>query len=81
MYPKTLKQDYKQTYWSDDSVFNKDSNISTYMHYNYDHGMHSHSFYEINIIYKGEGMHYIAESSIPAKKGDPCVKGGGTAKP
>lgn len=73
MYPKTLKQDYKKTYWSDDSAFNKESNISTYMHYNYDHGMHSHSFYEINIIYKGEGMHYIAESSIYAKKGDVFV--------
>lgn len=73
MYPKTLKQDYKQTFWSDDSAFNKESNISTYMHYNYDHGMHSHSFYEINIIYKGEGMHYIAESSIYAKKGDVFV--------
>ena len=73
MYPKTLKQDYKKTYWSDESAFNKESNISTYMHYNYDHGMHSHSFYEINIIYKGEGMHYIAESSIYAKKGDVFV--------
>jgi len=73
MYPKTLKQDYKKTYWSDDSAFNKESNISTYMHYNYDHGMHSHSFYEVNIIYKGEGMHYIAESSIYAKKGDVFV--------
>ena len=85
MYPKTLKQDYKKTYWSDDSAFNKESNISTYMHYNYDHGMHSHSFYEINIIYKGEGMHYIAESSIPAKKGDvfvipPNIKHGYYAK-
>ena len=25
MYPKTLKQDYKQTYWSDDSAFKKNS--------------------------------------------------------
>ena len=73
MYPKTLKQDYKQTYWSDDSAFKKNSSISTYMHYNYDHGMHSHSFYEINIIYKGEGMHYIADSSLPANKGDVFV--------
>ncbi|MBQ8428259.1 MAG: AraC family ligand binding domain-containing protein, partial [Clostridia bacterium] len=35
--------------------------------------MHAHSFYEINVITKGEGIHYIGENSIPTKSGDVFV--------
>ena len=32
--------------------------------------MHTHTFYELNIITNGEGRHYIEDKSYPAKKGD-----------
>jgi len=32
--------------------------------------MHSHSFYEINIVTAGEGTHYLGENSFPVKTGD-----------
>lgn len=35
--------------------------------------MHSHQFYEINIITKGEGRHYIADTYLPATVGDVFV--------
>lgn len=32
--------------------------------------MHSHSFYELNIVTGGEGIHYLGENSFPVKTGD-----------
>ncbi|MBR2321406.1 MAG: AraC family ligand binding domain-containing protein, partial [Clostridia bacterium] len=32
--------------------------------------MHSHSYYEINVIVEGEGVHYIGENDVVAKSGD-----------
>ena len=36
----------------------------------YEIGMHEQEFYEINLITKGEGMHYIDDSRIKAEVGD-----------
>ncbi len=36
----------------------------------YEIGMHEQEFYEINLITKGSGIHYLGESHIQAKKGD-----------
>ena len=36
----------------------------------YEIGMHEQEFYEINLITKGKGIHYLGESHIQAKKGD-----------
>ncbi len=35
--------------------------------------MHSHSFYEINVVTAGEGVHHLRETSIPVKTGDVFV--------
>ena len=35
--------------------------------------MHSHSFYEINVVTAGEGIHYLGENSFPVKTGDAFV--------
>lgn len=35
--------------------------------------MHSHSFYEINVVTAGEGVHYLGENSFPVKTGDVFV--------
>lgn len=32
--------------------------------------MHTHKFYELNIVTAGEGQHYIEDKSFPTKKGD-----------
>lgn len=32
--------------------------------------MHSHSFYEVNVVTAGEGVHYIGKNSFPVKTGD-----------
>lgn len=32
--------------------------------------MHTHNFYELNIVVAGEGRHYIENKNYPAKKGD-----------
>lgn len=32
--------------------------------------MHSHSFYEINVVTAGEGIHYLGTNSFPVKTGD-----------
>ena len=35
--------------------------------------MHSHSFYEINVVTGGEGIHYLGGNSFPVKTGDVFV--------
>ena len=46
----------------------------TYFHENdFPLYMHSHSFYEINIVTGGEGVHYLGENSFPVKTGDVFV--------
>jgi AraC family L-rhamnose operon transcriptional activator RhaR len=32
--------------------------------------LHSHQFYELNIITAGEGQHYVGDTSLPARAGD-----------
>lgn len=56
-----------------ESMFHRDNNNLSrgFFHENtWPIGMHSHEFYEINIITNGSGRHYINNHSIPVKKGD-----------
>ncbi|MBE7084518.1 MAG: helix-turn-helix domain-containing protein [Clostridiales bacterium] len=47
---------------------------TTYFHENdFPLHMHSHSFYEVNVITEGEGIHYIGKNSFPVKTGDVFV--------
>lgn len=74
MYPDRLEIDAKQRYFSEEEYFDGKFNfIHTYLHKNYNNKMHSHQFYEINIIMKGEGRHYIESMSIEASVGDVFV--------
>ncbi len=36
-------------------------------------GMHDHTFYEVNLILQGEGIHYIGERSCPMQAGNVIV--------
>lgn len=74
MYPKKLEADKKQYYFRDGEYFDgEDRYIRTYLHADYKHKMHSHEFYEINIIMSGRGRHYIDEVSLDTEVGDVFV--------
>ncbi len=46
---------------------------------NYSVGMHIHDYYEVSIVEKGCGMHYIYGERIPVKEGDVFIIFPGTA--
>jgi len=57
-------------YYYHHEFFHTDLNITrAFLEKDYDIGMHQQEFYEINIITKGEGIHFIEENKIPAKVG------------
>ncbi len=65
----TIKE-FTQTY-----CFNNELKFYLTSCYFHDHelgfpiGMHSHSFYEINVIVEGDGVHYMENNAVDAKKG------------
>ncbi len=70
MYPSKLEYE-KHRYYSDEEFFSGKFNfIHTYLHADYNLKMHSHQFYEINIIASGEGKHYIADTHRDTEAGD-----------
>jgi AraC-like DNA-binding protein len=74
MYPIKLENDAKQQYFSDEEFFLGGFHfIHSYLHKDYDYKMHSHQFYEMNIIAAGNGFHYIENTVIPAAVGDVFV--------
>ena len=74
MYPERLENDTEQIYFSEKEYFDGKFNfIHTYLHTNYKYKMHSHQFYEINIIVSGEGRHYIENTSLETGVGDVFV--------
>jgi AraC-like DNA-binding protein len=44
--------------------------VSTYLGRNYSAGLHTHVFYEINVIFQGNGVHYIGEHKLNVTMGD-----------
>lgn len=70
MYPEKLEFE-KHRYFSENEYFKGKFNyIHTYLHTDYRFRMHSHQFYEINIITEGCGKHYIANSVLDTSVGD-----------
>jgi AraC family L-rhamnose operon transcriptional activator RhaR/AraC family L-rhamnose operon regulatory protein RhaS len=45
-------------------------NVSAFLYTNYSIELHSHDFYEVNIIINGTGIHQIEKNFISVKKGD-----------
>ena len=67
MQPKTLNKLFCQ-----EKVFRRNELIQAYYHYPQNFGSmdrHSHNFYELNVIVKGQGTNYINEKTFPIKKG------------
>ena len=74
MYPKTIEKEENQNYFSEAEYFDGKFNyIHSYLHTDYKYKMHSHQFYEINIIMSGKGKHYIEKSAIDITEGDVFV--------
>ena len=73
MFPKKLEnnEEYNFYHWQ---FFKNHLNITrAFIDKNYNVGMHEQEFYEINIVTKGKGIHYIFDNKIPAKVGDVFV--------
>ena len=71
----------EKVFCEEDYFSGKFNYIHTYLHKNYNFRVHSHQFYEMNIIVSGEGVHLIENSRVPASVGDvfvipPTVKHG-----
>ena len=74
MNDETKQSTWGKKYFSENEYFDGRFNyIHVYLHENYKHRMHSHQFYEINIIASGEGSHFIENSEIRAVAGDVFV--------
>ncbi len=73
MYPEKIEKNspYHYCHWE---FFQNHLDITwAFVEKNFTRGMHEQEFYEINIIVKGRGVHYINDSRIPAKVGDVFV--------
>lgn len=71
---KKLKNSEKEM-WLDEYSFSGKPReyVKFFLHSNYEIGMHRHEFYELNVVYKGQGQHYIEDVFIPVKAGDAFV--------
>ena len=72
MYPQRIENDPDCQFYSEDYL-EKEKFVHVYLHSDYKNKMHSHQFYEINIIAGGKGRHYISESNVKANTGDVFV--------
>lgn len=59
-------------FYGEQTEFSKkqDDLTDIYIHRHCDIGMHSHDFYEINIVFNGKGCHYIGDMAVPVEGGE-----------
>ncbi len=71
MYPDRIETATPKSHWSHYDIFNgrEQELIKSFVHRNYAIGMHTHAFFEINIVLSGEGRHYIEENRCDANVG------------
>jgi len=74
LYPEQLPINFIPNYKTD-GVFLRGASslVRAYVNRNYQSGSHSHEFYEINIVTKGSGQHYINDRRFPTDRGDVFV--------
>lgn len=65
-----LKRNNKFYFSNDDTFKNPLDNAHYYIMKNYEIGMHKQGFFEINIITRGTGTHYMEDRAIAATVGD-----------
>ena len=72
MYPENLVAEERYLY-TDRSIFQDPLYlVHGFPRCNYSIDMHVQDFFEINIITKGSGMHYIENQRLPARQG--CIR-------
>ena len=69
MYPERLEA-ARHPHWEVEEIFNIPSSVKGFVMSDYSIGMHTQSFYEINIVLGGEGAHYIGENIVSVARGD-----------
>ena len=64
-----------KNYWINSDCFSDNPlNLTkAFIHKDYNIGMHSHEFYEINLIINGKGNHYIEKMEVEVNTGDVFV--------
>ncbi len=70
MYPKKLPTHLKGVFRLEEPQDNAPLRKAYYHKDDYPINMHSHTFYEINIVTEGTGAHYIEDISLPIGSGD-----------
>jgi len=73
MYPESLPDDRIVVHKSISYFKSKEDNVEAFIMKDYSLGMHCQEFYEINIVLKGSGCHYINNSKIEVKVGDAFI--------
>lgn len=69
MYPETLPKNPQYRYT--DALFRRDTDIAHgFTERDYRVDLHEQDFFEINIVTRGSGMHYIEDRRLPALEGD-----------
>lgn len=71
--PAMLGEAEEKSAWSHPDIFEDKpfAFVSAFVHKRYAIGMHTHSFYEINVVLGGTGRHYVENHSCPVSRG--CV--------
>lgn len=71
IYPKKLAEHTLQTFSLDKKTPDNEDIKKAYYHIDdYPINMHSHNFYEINIVVEGKGAHYVEDNVVKTRPGD-----------
>ena len=79
---QALRKQPDKDHWSVADSFDSPAAAAAFarafVHRNYTIGMHTHDFYEINIVLKGEGTHHFLDANFAIEKSDVFVIPPGT---
>ncbi len=73
MFPEKIEKQPHYYYYHSEFFQNHLDIVWAFIEKNFSRNMHEQEFFEINVVVKGRGMHYINENRIPAKVGDVFV--------
>ena len=59
-----------ELYFYHKDIFNDEDTVKVFVEYDYEIPMHQQEFYEINVVTKGNGIHFIGDNKINVKVGD-----------
>jgi AraC-like DNA-binding protein/mannose-6-phosphate isomerase-like protein (cupin superfamily) len=71
--PEQVEDADKECWYAKDVFLTPGQRVLAFTHRNYSLGMHSHDFYELNIVLRGFGGHYMLDKSFPVTAGQVFV--------